>query len=290
VPESWSAPAPAKINLVLEVTGRRPDGYHEVDTVVQTLELNDTVTLSFDGGPKVTAAGPYAPATPCDETNLAWRAAAALARLTGNSLDGLSIALDKRIPPAGGLGGGASDAATTLRLLERAWENVTPSSLAAAAEAVGSDEPALLLGGTVRARGRGERVTPLAHLHRHGVVLLIPRDTLERKTARLFAALDALPFDNGSVSEAFAAREPHRLSSADVYNAFERVAFDVFPGLAALWEQAEHATGEPIRLAGAGPALFWIGEERRAAEVAARARALDCDVVATATAGSLWRR
>ena len=74
-----------------------------------------------------------------------------------------------------------------------------------------------------------------------------------------------------------------------MFNAFERVAFDVFPGLAGLWEAAERAAGEPIRLAGAGPTLFWIGEEARTGEVAARLAHLDCTVIPTSTARSQWR-
>jgi 4-diphosphocytidyl-2-C-methyl-D-erythritol kinase len=284
-----SAPAPAKINLVLEVIGRREDGYHEIDTVLQTLELADTVTLRPNRHPGISASGPFAVGTPLDASNLAWRAAEALAKRRGLTFD-FEIELDKRVPAAGGLGGGASDAATVLRLLQRLWPGTTDEDLLEAAAEVGSDEPALVFGGTVRALGRGEHVTPLPPLARHGVVLFIPPDTIEHKTARMFAALDALPFDDGAVADAFAGRMPGALTGADVHNSFERVAFDLFPALAGLWEQLEQRIEEPVRLAGAGPTLFWIGPTHHAGQVAALAGGLACTTIGTATAGSLWTR
>ncbi|MGI8927309.1 MAG: hypothetical protein ACR2HN_11800, partial [Tepidiformaceae bacterium] len=161
--------------------------------------------------------------------------------------------------------------------------------LLAAAAAVGSDSPFFLAGGTARARGRGERVTPLPTLPRHGVVLFLPPETLELKTVRAFAALALHPYDAGGVTAAFAAASPPAFSSADVHNAFERVAFDLFPGLARLWEALEARTGGPIRLAGAGPTLFWIGPEARTAAIAAAGEGLACTTIPTATAGPLWR-
>ncbi|MCC7363597.1 MAG: 4-(cytidine 5'-diphospho)-2-C-methyl-D-erythritol kinase [Dehalococcoidia bacterium] len=285
-PDSLSGPAPAKVNLVLEVTGRRADGYHEIDTVLQTLELAGRVTVRFDGPGGVTASGPFAAGTPCDETNLAWRAAEVLAGLTGNAIEGLTIELEKQVPPAGGLGGGASDAATTLRLLRPRWR-ASDAQLREAAAAVGSDEAFFLVGGTARATGRGEVVRRLPLLPPHGVVLFVPPWTIERKTARMFAALAELPFDDGAVARAFVARPPERFGSGDVFNAFERVAYDVFPQLAGLAEELEARIGAPVRLAGAGPTLFWIGDVQAAAGVAGRAQGARCLVIETRTAGPL---
>lgn len=280
--------APAKVNLVLEVTGVREDGYHEMDTVLQTLELADSVTVEH-GSPGVTVEGPCAGGTPADETNLAWRAAQELARRVGADMDSIHLTIEKRIPVASGLGGGASDAATTLRLLQRWWSEAKDVDVFEAANAAGSDEAFFLIGGTARARGRGEEVSLLPDLPRHGVMLFIPAATIEGKTGRMFRALDRYPLDNGAVARAFVARRPARLGSADVFNAFERVAFDVFPGLAAICEDVERRIGEPVRLAGAGPTLFWIGPEHESARVAAAAQGATCTVIATATARSLWR-
>lgn len=285
-----TAPAPAKVNLVLEVTGVRPDGYHEIDTILQTLELADTVTISRGDRDGVAVEGPFATGTPADETNLAWGAATALAQRCGRSVEGLGISLRKEIPAAGGLGGGASDAATTLRLLQRWWPEATEAHVRAAAAEVGSDEAFFLVGGTARARGRGEQVTPLPPFERQAVVLFVPPATIERKTARMFAALDQHPFDEGAVVEKFVREFSRSIRAADVYNAFERVAFDVFDGLGALWETLEQRAGVPVRLAGAGPTLFWIGTERDAAHVAGAAAGTPCTAISTFTAESLWRR
>lgn len=301
MPERLTAAAPAKINLVLEVLGKREDGYHDIATIMQTLELADRVTLTFGAEPGVTVTGPYAQGTPADESNLAWRAAMRLAEQGGRSLGDVQIVIEKQTPAAAGLGGGASDAATTLRLLV-APEPPAPlpagegggrrgeESLVAVANAVGSDVVFFLTGGTALATGRGEIVDALPDLREHGVVLFVPRRTLERKTARMFAALDEMPFDDGSVSAALRMRLPCELRTVDVYNAFERVAFDMFPGLAKLWEELETRIEEPIRLAGAGPTLFWIGPPEEAGGVTARAEGLDCTVISTRTGRSPWRR
>jgi 4-diphosphocytidyl-2-C-methyl-D-erythritol kinase len=283
-----SAPAPAKVNLVLEVTGRRADGYHEIDTVLQTLTLADTVTLQpWRAGARVTVSGPAAAGTPADETNLAWRA---LRHTSPAGPPGLRLELEKRIPAAGGLGGGSSDAATALRLIQRYDPSIDERTVYHAAISVGSDEAFFLVGGTARAQGRGERVTPLPDLEPHDVVLFLPRRTIEKKTARMFAALQGAGFDDGSVVSAFVAERRRTVTSADIHNAFERVAFDVFEGLGRLWEQLESRVGEPVRLSGAGPALFWIGRPGLGDVVAERAAGADCDIVSCATARSLWRR
>ncbi len=286
MPDSLSALAPAKVNLILEVTGVRPDGYHELDTVLQTLELADEVRIAWsEQTAGVRVSGPFAAGTPEDDSNLAWRAAALLAGRLGRTIEGLSIHLDKQIPAAGGLGGGASDAATVLCLLGRHW-GATPGETADVADAVGSDEAFFLAGGgTARARGRGERITRLPALPRQPVVLFVPLATIERKTARMFAALDRLPFDNGEVSAAFARREASPVAGSDIHNAFERVAFDLFPGLAPLWEALESRSGEPVHLAGAGPTLFWIGQHVDAERVVDATSGLGCTVIPTWTAG-----
>ena len=170
-----SAPAPAKVNLTLEVTGHRADGYHSLVSIIQTLALADEVSVSLepDDGSGVVVGGSFAENTPSDRDNLAWKAAEALARLTGHSCDGLRIEIEKNIPPAGGLGGGASDAATVLRLLQTHW-GATEEQLTEAANLVGSDEAALVLGGRVLATGRGDCVRPLQQGPSQGVVLFLP--------------------------------------------------------------------------------------------------------------------
>jgi len=289
VPEVLRGVAPAKVNLVLEVLGKRGDGYHEIDTILQTLALADEVSITFGTDEGVEVTGPFAAGTPADETNLAWRAARMLADRLGRR-ERFRISLDKRIPAAGGLGGGASNAATVLRLLQRRWPDASEELLFELAAAVGSDEAFFLHGGTVRARGRGEVVERLMPLARHGVVLFVPFETIELKTARMFAALSEQPFDDGEVAAAFVRKAPAAFAAEDVYNAFERVAFDVFPGLANLSEDLEQRTGRPVRLAGAGPTLYWIGAMTDARAVAAMAVGAACTIIPTETVDSVWQR
>lgn len=281
VAESLTALAHAKVNLVLEVLGKREDGYHEIDTVLQEIELADIVTVAPADDWSVTASGPRAAGVPVDDSNLALKAA----RLLGERVGGAPVAirLEKHIPAAGGLGGGASDAAATLKLLARMWPNVSEDDLRAVAEAVGSDEAFFLVGGTARAQGRGELVTPLPDLAPHDVVLFVPAETIERKTARMFAAIDQHAFDDGSVARNFVERPPEAFSSAMVFNAFERVAFDLFPWLAGLWADLEARTRMPVRLCGAGPCLFWIGREGEGEYIAERAAGAICEVILTRT-------
>jgi len=143
------APAPAKVNLTLEVLGLREDGYHQIDTVLQTLELADQVTLlPAQSGISIQVTGPYATGTPADRSNLACRAVEKLSEILSRPAPGMTIRLEKNIPAAAGLGGGASDAATVLRLLQRHWPDVTEEALTATANAIGSDEAFFLTGGT----------------------------------------------------------------------------------------------------------------------------------------------
>ena len=167
--------APAKINLDLRVLRRRPDGFHEVSTILQSIALHDTLSITRRDGPLTVRSG--APSVPRDRENLVWTAAAALWRALGRSGEpaGAAVVIRKRVPAAAGLGGGSSDAASALRALRLWWApSASPRLLADVAAAVGSDVPFFLRGGTVRATGRGERMRRLPALERHWVVLAAP--------------------------------------------------------------------------------------------------------------------
>jgi 4-diphosphocytidyl-2-C-methyl-D-erythritol kinase len=282
MPEVLSGPAHAKVNLVLEVLGKREDGYHDIDTILQEIELADRVSIEPAAEWRIEVTGPRAAGTPADESNLALKAAMLLAERVNSSFPCL-IRLEKHIPAAGGLGGGASDAAAALGLLASAWPSTRIGEIVEVAEAIGSDEAFFLHGGTARARGRGEQINQLQPLPAHDVVLFVPPQTIERKTARMFAELGKHEFDVGRVAERFAAHPPAVFGSADVFNAFERVAFDLFPWLAELWQDLEQRIGEPVRLAGAGPCLFWIGPSGEGSRIAAACTGAACEVIATHT-------
>ncbi len=265
-------PAPAKVNWTLEVLGRRPDGYHEVRTVLQTIDLCDEVRLEPADALRLDVRGPHEPA----EDDLALRAARLLAEASGRA-PAVSTSLTKRIPAAAGLGGGSSDAAAVLRGLDLLWHlRMGPERLAGLAAHLGSDVPFFLCGGTALAVGRGERMTPLPDVPRAWLVLLVPPFTLPGKTRRMYEALRTADFSDGAPTAALVSRieagEP--IDSGRLFNAFERAAFALFEELGAYRDALLEAGAERVHLAGSGPALFALaGGEAEARVVGERLKA-----------------
>lgn len=177
----------AKLNLCLEVTERLPDGYHGIRSIMQSVAFHDSVSLESGGTEWVVRSDlSY---LPTGETNLAARAARLFREVTGQGPEGGVIRLKKRIPVCGGFGGGSSDAAAVLRLLNRlcgcplSWEELESISLR-----LGADVPFCIRGGTMLAEGKGERLTPLAPFAGQGVVLCRPEFSCS--TPELFRAID----------------------------------------------------------------------------------------------------
>ena len=191
-------PAFAKINLGLEVLGLRSDGYHELRTLFQSVDLKDDVSVELRA-----RAGPVSlacdhPLVPKDASNLAVRAAEAMRR-HAKRRDGLHIAIHKRIPVGGGLGGGSSNAASVLLALDRLYGlGLGTSGLMPFARRLGADVPFFLLGGTVLGLARGDEVYPLRRQVRGHVVLVDPGHPVS--TAKVFARVDArlTPRENGT--------------------------------------------------------------------------------------------
>ncbi|WFF42693.1 4-(cytidine 5'-diphospho)-2-C-methyl-D-erythritol kinase [Salinicola endophyticus] len=165
----WVLPAPAKLNLLLRITGRRADGYHELQTLFQLLDYGDTLSFTpRDDG--VITLGPALTGVELEE-NLIVRAARLLQRETGCRA-GADIVLDKRLPLGGGLGGGSSDAATTLVALDRLWHlDLGHERLAALGLSLGADVPVFVRGDSAWAEGVGERLVPVALAERWFVVI-----------------------------------------------------------------------------------------------------------------------
>jgi 4-diphosphocytidyl-2-C-methyl-D-erythritol kinase len=243
--------APAKINWTLEVLGKRPDGYHEVRTVLQTIALCDWITLlparelsiaPGDGGP------------PPDD-NLAYRAAARLREAAGVRA-GARIAIEKRVPLAAGLGGGSSDAAAVLRGLRALWAlDVSDEELAAIAAGLGSDVPFFLRGGTALASGRGEVCAPLPDPAPQRLVIAWPdRPAPPDKTARMYAALPPGRYTDGAAAERLGERlrAGEHVRDEDLCNVFETLdERDPLERAGAL------GVGRP-HLCGSGPAFFFL--------------------------------
>jgi 4-diphosphocytidyl-2-C-methyl-D-erythritol kinase len=257
----------AKVNLTLEVLGRRDDGYHDIASLAHTIGLADELRLQPAQQLLTTVEGLDLPA----QDNLVVRAAHLLAAETG-FVSGARIELRKRIPAAAGLGGGSSDAAATLRGLNRLWgTRAAPALLAHLAAQLGSDVPYFLRGGATVMRGRGESLELLPPSPPTWLVIVAPSYHVFRKTATLYRALRQSDFSDGQATHQAAARlrGGQRLRDGDLVNAFERAARDTFPGLETLWRAAQEATGCSFHLSGAGPALFALAVDRTHARVTA---------------------
>jgi len=179
--EAW--PAPAKLNLFLHVTGRRADGYHSLQTAFRLVDLADTLRFSARDDGKIALRRPLAGVPPGQD--LCLRAATLLKQATGHS-GGVEIELDKRVPLGGGLGGGSSDAATTLVVLNHLWRlGLKRAELQQLALKLGADVPVFVFGENAFAEGVGELLTPLALPPAWYLVLVPP---VEVPTAAVFAA------------------------------------------------------------------------------------------------------
>ena len=257
--------APAKLNLTLEVLGRRGDGFHEIRSILQTIDLCDRLRFQPTADIEFTTDSPTWKA----EASLVYKAAHLLKQATGSSR-GAKVAITKRIPLLSGLGGDSSDAAATLRGLNQLWELDLPRErLLQMAARLGSDVAFFLYGGTALVEGRGERVTPILPLPRRWVVLVVPPvPRLPGKTGRLYQSLGANHYTDGQITrrlvEAITTGSdfpPHL-----IFNTFENVAFDFFPELETFRGHILKAGATHIHLAGSGPALFTMLKDKTRAE------------------------
>ena len=257
--------APAKLNLTLEVLTKRPDGYHEIRSVMQTISLCDR--LSFQSSRDIVVKCNMPGWLP--EKSLIAKTVGLVREATGYA-GGVSIEVEKRVPLMSGLGGDSSDAAATLRGLNQLWGLGMPAEkVQELALKLGSDVAFFVTGGTALVSGRGENVSALPPLSPTWfVVLMPPVQRQEGKTARLYARLSTSHFTDGSitvnmVSSLAIARQT---SLPHLYNVFDSLAFDNYPGVEDYWEQFAGAGAQEIHLAGTGPALFTVTRDKLEAE------------------------
>lgn len=260
--------AAAKLNLSLDVLGKRADGYHELKSVMQTLSICDVVEAELARETKVTATDT---ALACDESNLAWRAYQLMRDEFG--LDaGLAIRLEKHIPLGGGLAGGSTDAAQVLLAVNELFQLALPQErLLALAQKLGADVPFCLLGGTALAGGVGEQLQPLERSPELRLVLVNPGFAVP--TADVYRCFDTLPptltnYTDG-VLQALAAGSPLALRGA-VGNALEPPAFQLYPALSQLAAELADLGLTPL-LCGSGATLAGIARDKKQAAIAADA-------------------
>lgn len=261
--------APAKVNLTLLVSARRGDGYHDVSTVMQTVDLCDTLTLTGEGrGLTLTCTDP---AVPADDSNLVLRAARLFFAEAGLPVPDLHFRLEKRIPSQAGLGGGSSNAASALLALRTLYEPaLSDEKLECMAARLGSDVPFFIRGGTMHCTGRGERIAPLPPLTAGWFVIVKPPEGFS--TPAMYRRLDELPPEPARPDGMTAALESGdiRAVAAALYNSFER-AVPPDSAVRAI-ENALRVHGAlAAMLSGSGSAVFGLFAREDTARAAANA-------------------
>lgn len=257
----------AKINLTLEILGKRADGFHEVRTVMQTVGLADRLEIAAAEELSLTCSDP-ALATP---DNLAYRAARLLQE-EYSVWAGAALHLEKHIPVAAGLGGGSSNAAATIVALNRLWDLQLPlAKQQRLAAQLGSDVPFFLTGGTALATGRGERITPLPPLPRHWVVLVLLPITLS--TASVYNSVKPSDYTAGVVTADTVAAAQHGTLSPQTqwHNALARPARVLAPEITQAQDALHQAGAENAHVSGSGPTVFTVCRDEAEARTLAAA-------------------
>jgi len=265
--------ARAKINLTLDILGIRADGYHEVSMIMQAIELCDTVELEKSSGISLkmdTSKIIGGENIPCDEKNLAWKAAMAFQKFCGKNF-GVEISIVKKIPMAAGLAGGSTDAAAVIRGMNRLYEtNLTENELCKIGEQVGSDVPFCIIGGTCLAEGRGEILTRLAPIKNFSVVLAKPDG--EISTAWAYKTYDENPAKthppNNEIIKQFE-RGDYDAAFKNFYNVLENVALKKFPAIADLESKMLAAGAKVALMSGSGPTVFALTDEQHVKKISA---------------------
>lgn len=260
----------AKVNLTLDVFPPRPDGYHDIRSIMQTISLHDIITIhkAPHGTIEVSV---NAPGVPPGEGNLAYKAAVLVQEAAGRNL-GVQIRIQKSIPVQAGLGGGSSNAAATLVGLNRLFGlGLGQERLLQIAAELGSDVPFFIIGGTVLAEGRGEILTELNDAP--SLALVVVKPDIGVPTASAYSALDAITDRQpGQATEAMlTALESGRIDkiAESISNDFEQVVFPEFPFIEEISEALIDEEAEAAALCGSGSAVFGIfDDENRATEVA----------------------
>jgi 4-diphosphocytidyl-2-C-methyl-D-erythritol kinase len=256
--------AHAKVNLDLRVLGARPDGYHELRTVFQSIDLHDSLVCAARPGAFTVVC--RTAGVPLDSTNLVWVAAARLWTALGRAGEprDTRISIEKAIPVAAGLGGGSADAAAALLALARLWGGAPVTLLREVAAEVGADVPFFLSGGTALGLGRGEEIYPLVDLPQHWVVIVRPPYGVS--TAEAYAWYDE--------DRAAGLREPRELQvlpvpwptrAAQMINDLEPPVVRRHPEIGALKTALRDAGAVAAAMSGSGSAVFGLFRSRAAA-------------------------
>ena len=260
----------AKLNLTLDVLGKRADGYHDLKSVMQTVSLYDTVELDLGTGePWKLICGRED--IPCDERNLAWKAAKLYCDAMGKDPDGITIRIDKRIPSGAGMGGGSADAAAVLRMLNRYYgDPMTPEELADLSAKIGSDIPFCVWGGTVMCEGRGEIMRRLPACP--DCVILGCKPEFSVSTPVLFRKIDSVEImehpDHDAMERALEAGDVGAIAR-EIYNVFDPVVSKDHPEISHIKHICDSYGALASQMTGSGSVVFAVMPDAASAQKAA---------------------
>jgi 4-diphosphocytidyl-2-C-methyl-D-erythritol kinase len=249
--------APAKINLSLDVLYKRPDGFHEVEMIMTTIDLADRVELTLLEENKIHILS-HNRYVPDDQRNLAYQAAKLL-KDRFNVEKGVEITIEKTIPVAAGLAGGSSDAAATLRGLNKLWNlGLTMDELAVLGSEIGSDVSFCVYGGTALAKGRGEIVKELPAPPTSWVILAKP--FIGVSTAEVYRRLELEKMEHPNTKEMIEAIKNNDYQSVckNVGNVLEEVTLNLHPEVAQIKDQMKRFGADAVLMSGSGPTVFGI--------------------------------
>lgn len=290
--------APGKINLFFKVGRLKRDGYHEVASVYQAVDLRETVIAELDLRWRVEVTGnighDHVAAVPTGEDNLVVKAARAAATAAGKTAPApTAFAIEKRVPVAGGMGGGSADAAAAISAVNELWTlGLNQAKLRNAAAEIGADVPFTQLGGTAIGRGKGEKLEPLENLPTLHWVLL--PDALGLSTPTVFARLDELreargekirqletPEVSAKLIQALKSGDPHKIAPL-LENDLQEAALSLRPDLIPLFAQAEAAGALRAIISGSGPTIALLAPNAEEAQaIASRMRVYVANAIAT---------
>lgn len=266
-----SVTAPAKINLSLNVTGRRADGYHLLDSLVVFAEVHDVIRASLANDLTLAIDGPFAHGLERDEGNLVLKAARRLIEKTGTE-NGAALRLTKNLPVASGIGGGSADAAATLLALDRLWElNMSPAELAETGLSLGADVPVCLFGKPARMRGIGEIIEPLPDMPSAHLLLVNPGVSVS--TPAVFQGLKILSDSGEKLADIPPVPDLTALISVlkKRTNDLAALAISLAPVIGEVLKTISGQDGCLLaRMSGSGATCFGLFEDARSAEQAAR--------------------
>ncbi len=257
-------PSFAKINWTLEILGRRPDGYHELRTILQTVDVRDDLSFFLAESEIILTCDN--PAVPCDKTNLIIRAALLLRELTGCE-KGVNIHLTKRIPMGAGLGGGSSNAAVALMALIRLWDlEVASQDLLAIGAKLGADVPFFFFGGTAIGIGRGDEVYPMEDITSDHLLLVNPGINVPTREiyGNLPSVLTSAPALNKIPYSLALAYEQNMKLPLQLRNDLEVPALSLFPEISEVKQRLTALNATQVLMSGSGSTVFAVFESEAA--------------------------